>query len=108
MAPTLREAMLLMSEIALDVLPCPSAYRKLVTLGHFMASSLPEAVVTRRQELPPKPSSRAKVIFLVPHQAGAPATCVTLPLALPPEDPPLPQPARTRDREAAPTATSLV
>src|ERR1700750_3416220 len=99
--------MLLMSEIAFGVLPCPPAYRKLVTLGHFLASSLPEAVVTRRQELPPKPSSSAKVIFLVPHQAGAPATWVTLPPALPPADPLLPQPARTRDKEATPTAVSL-
>ena len=61
-----------MSEMAFCVLPWPSAYLKLVTLGHLAASSLPEAVVTSRQLLPPKPSSRAKVIFFVPHQDGAP------------------------------------
>ena len=79
------------------MLPWPSAYLKSVTLGHFAASSLPEAVVTSRQLLPPNPSSRAKLIFFVPHQSGAPATWVTLPLPPlppPPELPP-PQPAST-------------
>src|SRR3954452_22535150 len=71
----------LMSEMAFWVLPCPSAYLKSVTLGHRAASSLPDSVVTSRQLLPPKPSSRAKETFLVPHQSGAPARCVTLPLA---------------------------
>src|SRR6056297_2465986 len=38
--------------------------------GHFSASSLPEAVVTNRQLLPPKPSSRARVASFGPHQDG--------------------------------------
>src|SRR3954452_9033942 len=84
-----------MSEIAFCVLPWPSAYLKSVTLGHLAASSLPDAVVTSRQLLPPNPSSRAKLTFFVPHQSGAPSTWVTAPVPLPPppppELPPLPQ-----------------
>src|SRR6187551_3110720 len=91
----------LMSEMAFCVLPWPSAYLKDVTLGHFEASSLPEAVVTSRQLLPPKPSRRAKEILWVPHHEGAPATWVTgpsLPLSV---LEPLPQAAVSTTTEAA-------
>src|SRR4051794_15986767 len=98
-----------MSEIAFCVLPWPSAYLKSVTLGHLDASSLPEAVVTSRQLLPPNPSSRAKLIFFVPHQSGAPSTWVTLPpLAL---SPPLelpPQPVRVRSTATAAAAPGRI
>src|SRR3954470_10835493 len=97
-----------MSEIAFCVLPWPSAYLKSVTLGHLAASSLPEAVVTSRQLLPPNPSSRAKLIFFVPHQSGAPSTWVTLPLAL---SPPLelpPQPVRVSRTAAAAAAPGRI
>ena len=57
--------------MAFWVSPWPSAYSKSVTLGHLAASSLPEAVVTSRQLLPPKPSVRPRTISLVPHQGGA-------------------------------------
>src|SRR3954471_2454728 len=98
----------LMSEIAFCVLPWPSAYLNSVTLGHLAASSLPEAVVTSRQLLPPKPSSRAKLISFVPHQSGAPSTWVTSPLAL---SPPLelpPQPVRVSSTAAAAAAAGRI
>src|SRR6476469_5382356 len=100
----------LMSEIDFCTLPWPSAYWNLVTLGHFIASSLPDAVVTSRQLFPPNPSSRAKEIFLVPHQSGAPATCVTLPLSpLPLPPPELPPHAETASTTAAaPAATGRI
>jgi len=41
-----------------------------VTFGHFFASSRAEAVVTRRQLLPPNPSVNPSVIFFGPHQDG--------------------------------------
>src|SRR3954449_6008551 len=59
-----------MSEIAFCVLPCPSAYVSEVTFGHFFASSRADAVVTRRQLLPPKPSVKPSVIFFEPHHDG--------------------------------------
>src|SRR6516165_7159615 len=43
-------------------------------LGHFSASSLPEAVVTWRQLLPPYPSSKASVAFFGPHHEGVSAS----------------------------------
>src|SRR4051794_26720420 len=97
-----------MSEIAFCVLPWPSAYLKSLTLGHLAASSLPEAVVTSRQLLPPKPSRRAKLISFVPHQSGAPSTWVTSPLAL---SPPLelpPQPVRVSRTAAAAAAPGRI
>src|SRR6187200_3318992 len=110
MASTPVETMPLMSEIAFCTLPWPSAYSNLVTLGHFLASSLPDAVVTRRQLFPPKPSSSAKEISFFPHQDGAPSTWVTLPPAPfpePPDEPP--HAARTRDMAvSSPTLASLV
>src|SRR5580704_18699974 len=42
-------------------------------LGHFWASSLAEAVVIRRQLLPPKPSRKAIVAFFGPHHDGVSA-----------------------------------
>src|SRR5690349_21667380 len=98
----------LMSEVAFCTLPWPSAYLNEVTLGHLLASSLPEAVVTSRQLLPPKPSSSAKLIFLVPHQSGAPATCVTLPLLLPPPPELPPQAARVSNTAAAAAAPGRI
>src|SRR3954454_15542032 len=59
-----------MSEIAFCVLPCPSAYSSDVTFGHFAASSRADAVVTRRQLFPPKPSVRPSLIFFGPHHDG--------------------------------------
>src|SRR5580698_10510573 len=44
--------------------------------AHFSASCLPAAVVTCRQLLPPKPSSKASVAFFGPHQDGASAASV--------------------------------
>src|SRR4051795_11624511 len=87
-----------MSEIAFCVLPWPSVYTNLVTLGHFLASSRASAVVMRRQLLSPNPSASASVIFLLPHHDGAPATGFPLLLlaALPPESSLLPQPAAIR------------
>src|SRR3954452_5304637 len=101
----------LMSEMAFWVFPWPSAYLNDVTLGHLAASSLPEAVVTRRQLLPPKPSSRAKEIFFVPHQSGAPATWVTLPPPLSALLPPLelpPQAVRVSATAAAAAAPGRI
>jgi hypothetical protein len=46
-------AIALTSEIDFWVSPWPSAYSYFVMLGHLSASSLPEAVVTWRQLLPP-------------------------------------------------------
>src|SRR5690242_6563525 len=46
-----------------------------VTLGHFSASARADAVVTRRQLLPPKPSVKPSLIFFGPHQDGLPASC---------------------------------
>src|SRR4029079_470435 len=40
------------------------------TLGHFAASLRADAVVTRRQLLPPNPSVRPRVIFFGPHHDG--------------------------------------
>src|SRR4051794_35872408 len=99
----------LMSEVAFCTLPWPSAYLKSVTLGHLDASSLPEAVVTSRQLLPPKPSSSAKLIFLVPHQDGAPDTWVTGPSLPPPALAPLPQAetVRTATEAAARPGSTL-
>ena len=71
-----------MSEMAFWVSPWPSAYSTSVTLGHLAASSLPDAVVTSRQLLPPKPSVRPRVIFLGPHQEGAPSRSAAGGLAL--------------------------
>jgi hypothetical protein len=51
---------------------------KPVTLGHLEISSLADAVVTRRQLLPPKPSVRPKVIFFGPHQDGTPPDVAAL------------------------------
>src|SRR6185437_8613264 len=41
-----------------------------VTLGHFFASSRSDAVVTRRQPFPPKPSVKPSLIFFGPHHDG--------------------------------------
>src|SRR3954447_11246771 len=41
-----------------------------VTLGHFSASARADAVVTRRQLLPPKPSVKPRLIFFEPHHDG--------------------------------------
>src|SRR5436189_3104639 len=51
-----------------------------VTDGHFEASSLASAVVIRRQLLSPNPSASAKVICLLPHQAGFPPVLLLVPL----------------------------
>jgi len=59
-----------MSEIAFWVFPCPSAYVIEDTLEHFFASSRAEAVVTRRQLLPPNPSVKPSEIFFGPHHDG--------------------------------------
>ena len=59
-----------MSEIAFCVLPWPSAYSSSVTLGHFFASARADAVVTRRQLLPPNPSVKPSLIFFGPHHDG--------------------------------------
>jgi hypothetical protein len=45
-------------------------------LGHFSASSLPEAVAIRRQLLPPNPSSKAIEAFFGPHHDGVSAEAV--------------------------------
>src|SRR6185369_12315652 len=66
-------AIALMSEMDFWVSPCPSAYSYLVMLGHFSASSLPEAVVTWRQLWPPQPSRRASEACFGPHHAGVSA-----------------------------------
>src|SRR5512133_1978108 len=85
-----------MSAIAFWVSPWPSAYSKSVTLGHFEASSRADAVVTRRQLLPPKPSVMPRTISSGPHHEG------TSPLAAAPPDEacwssePPPQAARVR------------
>ncbi len=42
-------------------------------LGHFWASSLADAVVIRRQLLPPKPSRKAIEAFFGPHQEAVSA-----------------------------------
>src|SRR3954453_11336814 len=47
-----------------------------VTLGHFSASARADALVTRRQLLPPKPSVKPSLIFFGPHQDGLPAACL--------------------------------
>src|ERR1700749_2590548 len=95
-----------MSAIAFWVSPCPSAYSKSVTLGHFFASSSAEAVVTRRQLLPPNPSVMPRTISLSPHQGGAsPPAAFEEPE---PESEP-PHAARLRTRVPAPrTASNLV
>src|SRR5262245_47591216 len=59
-----------MSEIAFCVLPWPSAESLELTLGHFSASSRADAVVTRRQLLPPNPSVKPSLIFFGPHHDG--------------------------------------
>jgi len=41
-----------------------------VTLGHLAASARADAVVTRRQLLPPKPSVKPSEIFFEPHHDG--------------------------------------
>ena len=93
-----------MSEMAFWVLPWPSAYLKSVTLGHFGASSLPEAVVTSRQLLPPKPSSEGEADLLgaAPGRGaldvGDARRCRRL--LPPPALPPLPQ-AETMSRTTA-------
>src|SRR4051794_11598692 len=91
----------LMSEMAFCVLPWPSAYLNDVTLAHLLASSLPDAVVTSRQLLPPNPSRSANETFFVPHQSGAPARWVTLPLS-----PPLPLPPELEAQPATASRTA--
>src|SRR5262249_30113264 len=89
-------AMPWMSEMAFWVLPCPSAYSKLVMFGHLATSFLADAVVTRRQLLPPKPSVRPSVAFFEPHHDGRlpPPGAAVAPPPLP--DPELPQPATSK------------
>src|SRR5689334_23409955 len=88
-----------MSEIAFCVLPCPSAYSNDVTLGHLAASSLAEAVVTRRQLLPPKPSVMPSTICFEPHHDGAFGLA-----GAPPDDAePLPEPPPHAARASMPT-----
>src|SRR3954454_1530472 len=41
-----------------------------VTFGHFSASARADAVVTRRQLLPPNPSVKPSLIFFGPHHDG--------------------------------------
>src|SRR6185503_20015472 len=41
-----------------------------VTLGHSLASARADAVVTRRQLLPPNPSVNPSLIFFGPHHEG--------------------------------------
>jgi hypothetical protein len=41
-----------------------------LTLGHFAASCRPDSVVTRRQLLPPKPSTSPITASFGPHQEG--------------------------------------
>src|SRR4051794_12142554 len=77
----------------------------LVTLGHFFASSCASALVTLRQLLSPKPSASASVIFLLPHQDGAPATGLPPPpLAAPSPPPPSPPPHAATTSAAIATA----
>src|SRR4029079_16957294 len=44
-----------------------------VTLGHSLASARADAVVTRRQLLPPNPSVNPSLIFFGPHHDGTAA-----------------------------------
>src|ERR671932_2210691 len=85
-----------MSAMAFCVSPWPSAYSKEVTLGHLLASSLAEAVVTRRQLLPPKPSVIPRTASSGPHHEGtSPFAAAPLEEAWSPPPPP-PQAARAR------------
>ena len=81
--------------MAFCVLPWPSAYSKSVMFGHLATSFLADAVVTRRQLLPPKPSVRPRVAFFGPHHDGRfppPEAAAGVPLV---PDPVLPQPVRS-------------
>src|SRR6478672_6911339 len=61
--------------------------------GHLATSSLADAVVTRRQLLPPNPSVRPRLALFGPHQEGRFPPPAAGPVSAP--DPELPQPVRS-------------
>src|SRR5437660_2465164 len=96
-----------MSEIAFCVLPWPSVYRNLLTLGHLAASSCASAFVIRRQLLSPNPSASASVMLFEPHHVGAPAREPPPPDELDPPPPPPPHPATTAIAAASSATDAL-
>src|SRR5580704_15283121 len=59
------------SEIDFWVLPCPSVWVQLVTLGHRLASLMADAAVIWRQGLAAKPSARASETGFVRRNSAA-------------------------------------
>src|SRR5262249_8917682 len=89
-------AMPWMSEMAFWVLPCPSAYSKLVMFGQLATSFLAAAVGPSGQLLHPKRSVGRSVAFSEPHHDGRlppPGAAVAPP---PVPDPELPQPTTSK------------